>query len=85
MKPLTQFEQPSQLTADVHARRENASEMLELLLALDRSLIEVSMQLYEVKQGDRRRMRMQNRRLHAAVRTQFPRLLKLAGRKTSTR
>jgi hypothetical protein len=47
---------------------------IDLLLALDRMVVEVSMQLYNVDQGDRSRMRRQNRRLHAAVRRQFPRI-----------
>jgi len=59
------------------------AEMLELLFALDRSVVEVSMQLYNVDRSDRRTMRVQNRRLHDAVRTHFPRLLKVARTKTS--
>ncbi len=52
--------------------------MLEILLALDRSIVEVSMQLYNVDQSDRRTMRAENGRLHDAFRTQFPRFLKAA-------
>lgn len=57
------------------------TEMLEMLLALDRSVVEVSMQLYSLDRGERHKMRSQNRRLHAAVRHQLPRLLKFASRK----
>lgn len=47
---------------------------IEVLLTLDRMVVEVSMQLYNVSHRDRSRMRRQNRRLHAAVRENFPRL-----------
>lgn len=49
---------------------------LDVLLALDRMVVEVSMQLYNVNSRDRTRMRRQNRRLHAAVREHFPRVPK---------
>jgi hypothetical protein len=42
---------------------------------LDRMLVEVSMRLYNVPRHDRFTMRKQNRRLHAAVREQMPRLM----------
>ncbi len=58
--------------------QKDPAEMLEILLALDRSIVEVSMQLYNVDQNDRRTMRVQNGRLHDAFRTQFPRFLKAA-------
>ena len=51
-------------------------EMLDVLLALDRMLVEVSMRLYKVPRRERFTMRAQNRRLHAAVRRHLPRLLK---------
>ena len=51
-------------------------EMLDVLLALDRMLVEVSMRLYKVPRRDRFTMRAQNRRLHDAVRQHLPRLLK---------
>ena len=53
----------------------DAEQMLDLLLALDRMLVEVSMRLYNVPRRDRRTMRKQNRRLHAAVKQHLPRLL----------
>jgi hypothetical protein len=59
-------------------QQKDPAEMLEILLALDRSIVEVSMQLYNVDQSDRRTMRAQNGRLHDAFRTQFPRFLKAA-------
>jgi hypothetical protein len=45
---------------------------LEVLLALDRMLVEVSMQLYNIDPRDRSKMRRQNCRLHAAVREHIP-------------
>ena len=65
--------------------RNNPREMLEILLALDRSVVEVSMQLYNLDQRDRRAMRSQNRRLHAAFRDHFPDLLRTARSKTGKR
>lgn len=59
-------------------------EMLEMLLALDRSLVEVSMQLYNIDRRSRSKMRRENRRLHSAMRNQLPRLLKSARRKQRT-
>lgn len=56
------------------------SRMLDVLLALDRMVVEVSMHLYNVAHRDRTRIRGNNRRLHAAVRKQLPRLLKNSSR-----
>jgi hypothetical protein len=54
----------------------NPEHMLDILLALDRMVVEVSMQLYNVERRDRSKMRLQNRRLHAVVREHIPRLFK---------
>ncbi len=48
---------------------------MDVLLALDRMLVEVSMRLYNVPGRDRFTMRKHNRRLHATVRQHLPRLL----------
>lgn len=53
-----------------------ANEMLEILLALDQMVVEVSMRLYNVKHRDRFAIRHNNRRLHASVRKHLPGLLK---------
>lgn len=83
MKPPVHFDEPRSLKLRNRVdHQSNSSEMLELLLALDRSVIEVSMQLYGVDPDDRRNMRSQNRRYQATVRNQFPRLIKAAQRKT---
>lgn len=55
--------------------RRDPEEMMDTLLALDRMLVEVSMRLYNVPRRDRFTLRKHNRRLHAAVRQQLPRLL----------
>jgi hypothetical protein len=55
--------------------RRDPQEMMDALLALDRMLVEVSMRLYNVPRRDRFTLRKHNRRLHAAVRQQLPRLL----------
>jgi len=53
-------------------------QMIDVLLALDRMLVEVSMSLYDVPNSDRSTMREHNRRLHNTVRQHMPRLLKTA-------
>ena len=52
------------------------SRMLDVLLALDRMVVEVSMHLYDVKRKDRLTIRHNNRRLHAAVRKHLPQILR---------
>jgi hypothetical protein len=79
MNPPIASDEGRSLTFRNQVRRPSKpGELLEVLLALDRSVVEVSMQLYNLSQSDRRRMRSDNRRLHAFVRHQFPRLLKRA-------
>ena len=51
-------------------------QMLEILSAFDRGVVELSMGLYNVSRHDRMLMRQQNRRLHRALRKCLPRLLK---------
>jgi hypothetical protein len=56
-------------------RRVNSNDQtLDILLALDRSMVEFSMGLYNVPRRDRALMREQNRRLHRALRNRLPRL-----------
>ena len=63
-----------------HRRRldEIHSGMLDVLLALDRVVVEFSMNVYSVPLEDRIVMREQNRQLHHAVRTQVPRLREIS-------
>ncbi len=48
--------------------------LLNILLSLDRAVVELSMHVYKIPRYDRILMREQNRRLHAAVRERLPRL-----------
>ncbi len=56
------------------SHRGDPNGMLDILLALDRSIVEFSMGLYNVPRRDRALMREQNRRLHRALRNRLPRL-----------
>jgi len=47
---------------------------MDTFLALDRTVLEFSMRVYNVSRRDKEIIRKQNRRLHAAVRQQFPKL-----------
>lgn len=76
MKSKTQSDNVTHRALQAHSPSTDVAEMLEMLFALDRSVVEVSMQLYSVDRRERQKMRSQNRRLHAAVRHQLPRLLK---------
>jgi hypothetical protein len=53
----------------------NVGQQLEVLLVLDRTVMELSMILYNVPRRERRVMRKQNERLHDAVRKRLPHLL----------
>jgi hypothetical protein len=55
--------------------RGDTKRMLDILLAFDRSMVEISMGLYNVPRRDRALMREQNRRLHRALRNHVPRLV----------
>ena len=51
-------------------------KMLEILSACDRGVVEFSMGLYNVPHHDRAAMRRHNRRLHRALRSYLPHLLR---------
>lgn len=57
------------------ANARDLDNLLEILLALDRSVVELSMHVYNVPLGHQRAMREQNRCLHDAVRRRLPRSL----------
>jgi hypothetical protein len=44
------------------------NRLLEILLALDQRVVELSLRIYNIPRRDRSRIRAQNRRLHEAVR-----------------
>ena len=54
----------------------DVDQLLDILSAFDRGVVELSMGLYNVSRHDRMLMRQQNRRLHRALRKCLPRLLK---------
>jgi hypothetical protein len=56
-------------------RRDDLNKMLDILFAFDRSMVELSMRVYNIPRRDRVAMREQNRRLHHALRDRLPRLL----------
>ena len=60
---------------DPVTHRGDPNQTLDILLALDRSMVEFSMGLYNVPRRDRALMREQNRRLHRALRNRLPRLV----------
>jgi len=57
------------------------TQMMDVLLALDRMLVEVSMRLYKLPRHEQLAMRKQNRHLHKTVRQHLPRLLKRSSRR----
>jgi hypothetical protein len=65
---------------DASLSETSPGEMLDILLALDRMLVEVSMRLYNVSHSDQLTMRKHNRHLHNAVRAHLPRLIKRSRR-----
>ena len=56
-------------------RERDTNRLLDIMLALDRIVVEVSMRVYDVPRRDRLDMRKHNQRLHKAVRKSLPRLL----------
>ncbi|MBZ5721419.1 MAG: hypothetical protein LAO03_13655 [Acidobacteriia bacterium] len=50
------------------------NQVMDILLTLDRTVLEFSMRIYNVSRRDRFIMREQNQRLHDAVRDYLPRL-----------
>jgi hypothetical protein len=51
---------------------------LDMLLELDRMVVELSMGIYNLPRRERFIMRAQNRRLHQAVREHLPRITQLS-------
>jgi len=56
--------------------RVELGNLMEILSACDRGVVEFSMGLYNVPRRDRVIMRKQNRRLHRALKKCLPRLLR---------
>lgn len=53
-------------------------QLLEAFRALDRTVVEISMQLYNLPRRERAALRRQHRRLHDSIRHGLPRLLSRA-------
>jgi hypothetical protein len=62
-------------------REHDPVKAVDIMLALDRILVEVSMRMYHLPGCDRLVMRRHNRRLHKAVRNSLPRLLESSRQK----
>jgi len=56
-------------------RATDLDKLLNALRALDRTVVEISMNVYKVPRRDRAAMLEQHRRLHDMVRERLPRLL----------
>lgn len=72
---MPQRSKPARRQRDPLLDQKDPAEMLEVLFALDRMLVEVSMRLYKVPRRDRFTLRAGNQRLHDVVRQHLPRLL----------
>ena len=57
-------------------RASESNNALDVFLAMDRFVVELSMRVYDVPRNERSLMRKQNRRLHGALRRHLPRLLR---------
>jgi hypothetical protein len=80
MNPIRQHNKTSARKSQDAPLSASSRESLDVLLALDRMLIEVSMRLYNVSQSDQLTLREHNRHLHNAVRAHLPRLIKRSRR-----
>lgn len=56
-------------------RASDVDKLLNALLALDRTVVEISMNIYKIPRRDRAAMLEQHRRLHDIVRERLPRFL----------
>ena len=79
MYPMREREQNRAQRSD--HRHGDPNQMMDVLLALDRMLVEVSMHLYKLPRHEQLAMRKQNRHLHKTVRQHLPRLLKRSARR----
>jgi hypothetical protein len=57
------------------ARATDLDQLLNAFCALDRTVVEISMNAYKIPQRDRAAMLEQHRRLHDMVRERLPRFL----------
>ena len=73
---MAQPNRQSRRKLDSHAvRAADLDNFLNAFRALDRTVVEISMNVYKVPRRDRAAMREQHRRLHDLVRERLPRFL----------
>ena len=65
---MRQPAQPSRGSGKRITHHTDRKQFLEILLSLDRKLIEVSMSMYSIPRQDRLKMRAESRRVHNALR-----------------
>jgi len=63
-------------------RASDVDRLLNALWALDRTVVEIAMNMYKIPRRDRAAMREQHRLLHDTVRERLPRFLYLPQRGT---
>jgi hypothetical protein len=68
----------NQFTSQSDPNRSEPNQLLEMVLAFDRMVVELSMGIYNVPRHERFMMRAQNQRLHRAVREHLPRITELS-------
>jgi len=77
MKPRTRIFKQNRCAPKHHLAHTSAhSQVADLFLALDRILVEVSMDMYNLTGADRRKMRAHNGRVHRALREHLSQLRK---------
>jgi hypothetical protein len=67
--------QPQRKLQSGSIRASNLDKLLKAFRALDRTVVEISMEVYKVPRRDRAAMLEQHRRLHDMVRERLPRFL----------
>lgn len=69
------YKQPSQNLRSQRVQVRNVDRLFDALRALDRTVVEISMQIYKIPRRDRTMMLKLHRRLHATIRQGLPGLL----------
>jgi hypothetical protein len=69
------YKQPWRKLRSRGVRATDVDKLLNALRALDRTVVEISMEVYKVPRRDRAAMLEQHRRLHDMVRERLPRFL----------
>ena len=64
--------QPWQQLLSHRVRASDVDKLVDALLALDRTVVEISMHIYKIPRRDRAAMLEQHRRLHDTLRERLP-------------